>query len=99
MDNPMQLVATDILGDAHGLSVTVCIVGIVLGMALGLTGWLARRFWVVLGATLGGGLVGLLYGPNYDVQPMVAGLALALVAGILSVFLIRFIVYVTVAFT
>jgi hypothetical protein len=95
----MQLVATDILAEAHGLSMTVCIVGIVLGMLLGGTGWLARRFWVVLGATLSGGLVGLLYGASYDVQPMVAGLGLAVAFGILSVFLIRFIVYVTVAFT
>ncbi len=95
----MHLVASDILYDAHGLSVTACIIGIVLGVVLGLTGWLARRFWVVLGATLGGGLAGLLYGRSYDIQPMVAGLALALTSGILAVFLIRFIVYVTVAFT
>src|SRR5438105_9235624 len=99
MDNPMQLVASDILGEAHGLSVAVCIVAIVMGLLLGVTGWLLRRFWVVLGATLAGGLAGLLQGASYDVQPLVAGLGLALIAGLLAVFLIRFIIYVAVAFT
>src|ERR1051326_3484894 len=99
VDDAMQLVASDILSEAHGLSVTACIFGIFLGVALGLTGWLARRFWIVLAATLGGGLAGGLVGPSYDIQPMAAALALAVAAGLMADVLHRFFVYVTVAFT
>ncbi len=95
----MQLVAPDILVEARGLSESVCTVGVLLGILVGVTGWWARRFWVVLGATLAGGLTGLLYGTSYDVQPLVAALALALAFGLGALLLIRFIVYVGVAFT
>jgi hypothetical protein len=95
----MELVAKDILTEARGLSDIVCMLGVILGIALGLTGWWANRFWVVLAATLTGGLYGLLNGTSYGVQPMVAALGLAIGSGLLALLLVRFVVYAAVAFS
>ena len=60
---------------------------------LWLTGWLANRFWLTFFATVAAGLYGLFNGPSYGVQPLVAGLGLALAAGILAKLLVRMLAY------
>jgi len=85
----MRLVAPDILADARELSAGVCALGLVLGLALWLLGWRGHRFWIVLVATLGGGIAGLASSPAYGVQPLVAGLLAAVAAGVLALALAR----------
>jgi MFS family permease len=85
----MQLLATDLLADARELSPVVTGVGLGLGLALWLMGWRGHRFWVVLTATLTGGIAGLVSSPAYGVQPLVAGLLAAVAAGVLALALVR----------
>jgi hypothetical protein len=85
----MHLFAPDLLADARELSVPVLAAGLVLGMALWLCGWWGHRFWIVLSATLAGGIAGLVSSPAYGVQPLVAGLLAAVAAGVLALALVR----------
>ena len=48
----MQLIEPDILAEASGLSVGISACGLLLGLAVWLTGWRRHRFWVVLTITL-----------------------------------------------
>ncbi len=95
----MHLIAIDILAEARGLSEAVCGAGLALGVLLGLTGWWANRFWVVLAATIAGGMAGITQGASHGVQPMVAALGLAVAAGLTALLLVRFVVYAAVAFS
>lgn len=85
----MHLLAPDILAEARGLSVGLCAAGISVGLALWLLGWRAHRFWIVLFTTVGAGILGLLSGHAHGVQPLVAGLLLALAAGVLALAVVR----------
>jgi hypothetical protein len=85
----MQLLAPDLLADARELSGPVLVGGLVLGAALWLLGWRGHRFWVVLAATVAGGVGGLATSPAYGVQPLVAGLLSAVAAGVLALALVR----------
>jgi MFS family permease len=94
----MQLLAPEILADARSLSAGVSVTGIILGMALWLLGWRGHRFWIVLGVTVGAGIFGLLSGPEYGTQPLVAGLLLAIAAGTLALALVRVVVFAACGF-
>src|SRR5690348_6630154 len=85
----MQIVAPDLLADARELSVAVTAAGTALGLALWLFGWRGHRFWVVLSATLSGGIAGLTSSSAYGVEPLVAGLLAAVAAGVLALALVR----------
>jgi hypothetical protein len=85
----MHFIAPDLLAEAHGLSVPVCITGLVLGLLLWLLGWYGHRFWVVLAATVAAGILGLYSGPDLGMQRLVAGLLLAVAAGALALALVR----------
>ena len=85
----MQVLAPDLLADGRELSVAVTGSGLGLGLLLWLLGWRAHRFWVVLCATFAGGVAGLVSSPDYDVQPLVAGLLAAVAAGVLALALVR----------
>jgi hypothetical protein len=85
----MNLVAPDILADGQGLSAPVCGAGLALGFFLWLLGGWGQRFWLVLVATLSAGVYGLSVGERYGVQPLVAGLLLAVAAGALALSLVR----------
>jgi hypothetical protein len=85
----MQLIEPDILAEASGLSVGISVCGLLLGLAVWLTGWRRHRFWVVLTITLVGGLYGLNEAVSLRTQPVVAGLLLALGAGLLALALAR----------
>src|SRR5262245_39194647 len=83
------LISPDVLADLRGLSIAACGVTIGLGVMLWLFGWWAHRFWIVLLTTLGAGLAGLAWGRTLGVAPPVAGLLLALAAGMLALSLAR----------
>ncbi len=51
----MNLIEPEVLADLSGLSIGLCVVGLLLGLALWLLGWRRHRFWVVLGITFLGG--------------------------------------------
>jgi hypothetical protein len=89
----MQLLAPDILEDARQLSLPVSGIGVGVGLLLWLLGSRTHRFWVVLALTLGAGLAGLAYGRDYGLQPLVAGLLLAVTAGALALALVRLLLF------
>jgi hypothetical protein len=66
----------------------------VIGLCLWITGWWLHRFWITLIATLCGGIIGLMYGPDLGVkQAIVAGVLLALASGCLALSLARVAVF------
>jgi len=89
----MHLLAPDLLADARELSVPVIATGLGLGLVLWLLGWRAHRFWIVLSATLAGGIAGLASSPAYGVQPLVAGLLSAVAGGVLALALVRVVAF------
>src|SRR5258707_10405808 len=89
----MQLLALDILEDACGFSAGVSGTGLVIGLLIWLLGWRGHRFWIVLAATVGAGILGMYSAPAYKVQPLVAGLLLAVAAGALALALIRVVAF------
>jgi hypothetical protein len=92
----MQLVAPDILEAAVGLSPALSITAFLIGALLWIVGGLTHRFWVVLGGTLIAGVVGLFVGKRFDMQPLVAGLLLAVSVGALALALFRVALFVAV---
>jgi hypothetical protein len=90
----MQLLSPEILADARGLSVVLCGGGLGVGLLLWLFGWWGHRFWIVLFTTVSAGLLGLYSGRAYGVQPVVAGLLLAITAGLLALALVRLLAFV-----
>ena len=89
----MHFIAPEILESARGLSLPLTVAGLVLGLLLWLTGWWAHRFWIVLVATLTAGLFGLAKGPVLRVQPLLAGLLLAVAVGVLALALVRVVAF------
>jgi hypothetical protein len=89
----MHLIDAEILADARGLSLGLCLTGIVLGLALWLLGWWGHRFWVVLGMTVLGGVYGLYEAQLLRSHPLVAGVLLALAAGLLALSLVRLLAF------
>ena len=89
----MHLVSPDILVEARGLSPAVCAIGLALGLVLWLLGGWGHRFWLVLLTTLTAGVYGLSLGEAYSVQPLVAGLLMAVAAGTLALSLVRLLAF------
>jgi hypothetical protein len=85
----MHLLAPDLLAEAAGLSPAVSGSGLLIGVAVWLTGWRLHQFWLVVFATLTAGVIGLHTGRALGVQILVAGLLLASAAGFLAVELAR----------
>jgi MFS family permease len=85
----MYLIAPDILSEARALSFGLLGTGLAVGLLLWLFGWWGHRFWIVLIATAGAGVYGLNAGPNFGLQPFVAGILLAVCGGVLALTLIR----------
>ena len=83
------MIAPDLLNDLRELPLAGKTVITAVGFVLWAAGWWAHRFWVVLAATLGAGVLGLRYAPDFGVQPMVAGLLAAVAAGGLALSLAR----------
>jgi MFS family permease len=89
----MHLIAPDILLEARGLSVAVSATGMGLGFLLWALGWWGHRFWVVLFTTVVAGIFGLFTIRAYGIQPMVAGILLAVAAGTLALALARVVAF------
>jgi hypothetical protein len=85
----MELVAPDIVADVRQLSAVFAVLGLLIGGVLWLAGWWTHRFWVVLGLTVLGGILGLHNAVALQAQPLVAALGVALAAGILALTLMR----------
>ena len=84
-----QLVIPEILADARNLSVGAVSLGLSLGVFLWMFGWWSHRFWVVLITTVLAGVVGLYESSAFQTQPLLAGILLALAAGLLALALVR----------
>lgn len=89
----MQLVPPDILADFCGLSLPLLIALLISGLALWLFGWRTHRFWVVMGTTVIAGVYGLMEGHVLQTYPLIAGIVLALAAGLLALSVIRLVVF------
>jgi MFS family permease len=89
----MHVLAPDLLADVSELSPAITATGLALGLSLWLFGWKGHRFWIVLAATLAGGIAGLSTPAAYGIQPLVAGLLAAVAAGVLALALVRVIAF------
>jgi hypothetical protein len=89
----MQLLASDIVEEARSLSPFLSGTGLVLGLLLWSLGGRTHRFWLAMSVTLTAGLLGLALGKDYGMQPLVAGLLLAVSAGVLALSLVRILLF------
>jgi hypothetical protein len=89
----MNLVDPDILAEARGLPPVVPGIGLTVGLLLWVFGARSHRFWIALVITMSAGLLGLAHGPAYGMQPLVAGLLLAIAAGALALSLVRVLLF------
>lgn len=94
----MTLIAPDILKLCLDLGLLTLLLAFVIGLALWMLGGLGHRFCIVLTTTLIAGVVGLQSGPTMGMQPLVAGLLLAVAAGALALSLVRVAVFLGVGF-
>jgi len=91
-----SVVVPDILRDLAELSVALCVGLFAIGFLLYILGGYGHRFWLVLGTTLAAGIVGLQYGQQFGMQPLVAGLFVGVSAGALALALMRIAIFVAV---
>src|SRR5262245_24702020 len=93
----MQLIASDILEAAHGLSVAISAVGLGIGLLLWITGWWGHRFWIVMLTTVTAGVLGIVHsnvlGTINGMRPLVTGVLVAIAAGVLALALVRVVVF------
>jgi hypothetical protein len=89
----MSLVDPDLLAVARELPWGFPAAGLVLGLLLWFLGGRSHRFWLVLCTTLAGGVLGIRHGADYGLQPLVAGLLLAVALGALALALVRVLLF------
>ncbi|HTU17061.1 MAG TPA: hypothetical protein VMG10_03300 [Gemmataceae bacterium] len=89
----MQFLAPDILEEAKGISPFLSGAGMTIGFLLWSFGGRTHRFWLAMSVTLTAGLLGLTLGKQYGMQPLVAGLLLAVSAGALALSLVRILLF------
>jgi hypothetical protein len=89
----MHLLAPDILEEARMLSPYLSGAGLMIGFLLWSLGGRTHRFWLAMSVTLSAGLLGLTLGKQYGMQPLVAGLLLAVSAGALALSLVRILLF------
>src|SRR5437764_13162090 len=92
----MGTIEPEVLKEGLLLPPWMLVAGVALGVFLWLLGGWGHRFWIVLLTTLLSGVVGLLYGPEFDMQRLVAGLLVAIAAGALALSLMRLGVFLAV---
>jgi len=80
----MFLLSPEILHEATGLSIVGCLGLWLPGIFLYLFGWRWHRFWVVLGMTFGGGVLGMVSGQLTGIHVLIVGLLLSVSAGLLA---------------
>ncbi len=86
----------DLLTEGRGLTPFIPGAGLAVGFLLWLMGSRGHRFWLSMAVTVGAGLAGLQAAPSLGVQPLVAGLLLAVCAGALALALVRLVVFAIV---
>jgi hypothetical protein len=91
----MVLLDPEILEAGRELSPAVAGVGLAVGAFLWLFGAWTYRFWIVVSITAVAGIYGLVYGPQHGMQPVIAGLLLAVAAGTLGLALMRVLAFVS----
>jgi hypothetical protein len=89
----MQILAPDILEEARTLSPILSGAGLLIGFLLWSLGGRTHRFWLAMIVTLAAGLLGLAHGKQFGMQPLVAGLLLAVSAGVLALSLVRILLF------
>jgi hypothetical protein len=89
----MQLLAPEILEEARQLPLWISGAGLTIGFLLWALGGRTHRFWLAMSVTLTAGLLGLTHGREYGMQPLVAGLLLAISAGALALSLVRILLF------
>src|SRR4029077_18341819 len=94
----MVLIAPAVPQCCPELSLGLLIFGLVIGLLLWLLGGWGHRFCIVLVTTLVAGVGGLYYGPQWGLQPLVAGLLLGVAAGALALALVRVLIFIGVGF-
>jgi hypothetical protein len=94
----MNLVAPDIVQDACGLPLPITGGALGIGLILWLFGARTHRFWIALVITVAAGLIGLAHGPAAKMQPLVAGLLMAVAAGALALSLVRVLLFIAGGF-
>jgi hypothetical protein len=86
----------DLVNEGRGLSPAIPGVGLAVGLLLWLMGSRGHRFWLSMAVTVAAGIAGLHAAPALGVQPLVAGLLLAVCAGALALALVRLLVFAIV---
>lgn len=89
----MDLLSPDILKEARELSPALPAAGLFLGAVLWFVGARSHRFWVALVITVSAGVYGLVNGAELGMNPLAAGLLLAVAAGALALSLVRLMVF------
>jgi hypothetical protein len=89
----MQIVWPEYLVTLRDLSVGGNAIGLSLGVLLWLFGWLGHRFWIVLLATAGAGILGLYLNPVFGPSSLLIGLLLAASGGMLALSLVRVVAF------
>jgi len=85
----MQVVIPDFIADLRELPLATMAAITLLGLALWSAGWWAHRFWMGLLTSFSAGIVGLRMGPEWGLDPMAAGLLLAVAGGCLALAICR----------
>jgi hypothetical protein len=86
----------DIVTEGRELSPAIPGVGLAVGLLLWLMGSRGHRFWLSMAVTVAAGIAGLRAAPALGVQPLVAGLLMAVCAGALALALVRLLVFAIV---
>ncbi len=91
----MTCISPEILTAAKGLSHGGAAFVLVGGLLMWGLGWRWHRFWVVFGITFVAGILGLTAGKAAGGQVLIAGVLLAVAAGVLALELSRILAFVT----
>lgn len=89
----MRILAPDILEEARLLSPILSGAAVLIGLLLWSLGGRTHRFWLAMLVTLTAGLMGLTEGKQFGMQPLAAGLLLAISAGVLALSLVRILLF------
>jgi hypothetical protein len=85
----MQIIAPDFLTDLRDLPLYATVTMALIGAGLWICGWWGHRFWMGLLTSFGAGLVGLRLGPDWGLDPLAAGIMLAVAGGSLALAICR----------
>jgi hypothetical protein len=91
----MVLLDPEILDAGRDLSPAVTGAGLAIGLLIWLFGVSMHRFWIVTALTVSAGVYGLAYGTEHGMEPIVAGLLLAVTVGTLGLALMRVFAFAT----